>query len=63
MTLQEMIAAWFVGLIAAFLANAIDKKSINTYFNRIHTGASAEWAISLHDRTPSTGRHALIVTG
>lgn len=61
MSLQEMITAWLIGLVAAFLANAIDKKSINTYFNRIHAGASAEWAISLHDRTPSTGRHARII--
>lgn len=55
---MEMIVAWAIGLIAAFLASVIDKKSINTYFNRIHTGASAEWAISLRDRD-TYGRHAL----
>lgn len=58
MSLQEMITAWLIGLVTAFLANAIDKKSINTYFNRIHTGASVEWAISLRDRD-TYGRHAL----
>jgi hypothetical protein len=54
----EMITAWVIGLVAAFLAHSIDKKSINTYFNRIHTGADVQWAISLRDNTPSTGRHA-----
>jgi len=59
MSLSEMVTAWIVSLIAAFLANAIDKKSINTYFNRIHTGANIEWAASLHEEP--TGRHALRV--
>jgi len=58
MSVSEMVTAWIVSLIAAFLANAIDKKSINTYFNRIHTGADIEWAVSLRE---STGRHALRV--
>jgi len=59
MSLSEMITAWIVSLIAAFLAHAIDKKSLNTYFNRIHTGADIEWAVSL--REEPTGRHALRV--
>jgi hypothetical protein len=54
-----MVTAWIVGLIAAFLANAIDKKSMNAYFNQIHTGANIEWATSLHEE--ATGRHALRV--
>lgn len=56
MSLSEMTYTWIIGLIAAFLANAIDKKSINTYFNRIHTGASLEWAVGLRE---DRGRHAL----
>lgn len=56
MTFAELVHAWIIGLIAAFLANAIDKKSINTYFNRIHTGANVEWAIGLRE---DRGRHAL----
>lgn len=58
---MEMILAWAIGLIAAFLAHQIDKKSINTYFDRVHTGASADWAIGLRDNTPSSGRHALSI--
>lgn len=63
MSLSEMVTAWIVSLIAAFIANAIDKKSINTYFNRVHTGASAEWAKGLRDLTlENYGSHAVRVS-
>lgn len=56
MNVSDMVIVWITSLIAAFLANAIDKKSINTYFDRIHTGASLEWAVGLRE---DRGRHAL----
>lgn len=60
MSFLELVHAWIIGLIAAFLANAIDKKSINTYFNRIHSGASTEWARGLRDFAQENyGRHAI----
>lgn len=55
MDFQHYMIAWFVGLIAAYLAARIEKKSIETYFDRVHTGASYEWAHTLRD---IPGRHA-----
>lgn len=44
-----------IALFSAYLAKQIDRRSLMANLERIHTGASAEWARSLHE---VRGRHA-----
>lgn len=52
---MEKFIELFIALFSVYLARQIDRKSLMAHLERIHTGASAEWAISLHE---VRGRHA-----
>lgn len=52
---MEKFIQLIIALLGAYLARQIDRRSLMMNLERMHTGASAEWAISLHE---IRGRHA-----
>lgn len=56
---SHVIIGWIIGLIAVYLARAVDRHSLSANLERLHTGASVEWAIGLREHR---GRHALRIS-
>lgn len=56
---SQAVLAWILNVVASLLARAIDGRSLRANLDRLHTGASVEWAIGLREQQ---GRHALRTT-
>lgn len=54
---MEKFVQLVIALLGIYLARRIDSRSLVANLERIHTGASAEWAASLRE---VPGRHAKI---
>lgn len=54
---MEKFIELIIALFGAYLAKQIDRRSLVAHLERLHTGASAEWAAGLRE---IRGRHARI---
>lgn len=54
---MEKFIELIIALFSVYLARQIDQRSLMAHLERLHTGASAEWASGLRE---IRGRHARI---
>lgn len=54
---MEKFIELIIALFSMYLARQIDRRSLVAHLERLHTGASAEWAAGLRE---IRGRHARI---
>lgn len=54
---MEKFIELLIALFSVYMAKQIDRRSLLANLERLHTGASAEWAAGLHE---IRGRHARV---